>query len=159
MYANKAIVRLLSAALALAAIGFHALVGAQVIQEQSAMSSFSGSKPLLWQAVAGRKPVRFVPIEVSSIKPEKGGLFGIGQSPSIGGAFPDARNVAGRVLDATVEVVTARAPAAALPSGLAEGQRVVLGLVDAEHVICFLVPPADVPTNGLVQWAEKQRCE
>ncbi|WP_233236993.1 hypothetical protein [Bordetella sp. LUAb4] len=126
--------------------------------ERSVMSSFANSKPLLWQGAAGRKPVHYVPIEITSVKPEQGGAFGIGQSASIEGAYPDARKVQGRVLDATIAVVSAIAPAAALPAGLAQGQRAVLGLVDSGHVICFLLPPADVPTSGLTEWAAGQQC-
>ncbi|OWT81082.1 hypothetical protein CEY04_02560 [Achromobacter sp. HZ28] len=138
-----------------------AAAGSQSTQsslERSPMSSFASSKPLLWQGAAGRKAARFVPIEVSSVKPEKGGTFGIGQSASMEGAYPDARRVEGRVLDATIAVATAIAPAAALPKGLAQGQRAVLGLVDDAHVICVLVPPADVPIDGLAQWAAEQKC-
>lgn len=122
------------------------------------MSHSSDTKPLLWQGAADRKPTRFIPIEISSVKPDKGGLFGIQESPSIVGAFPNAQNVEGKTLDGSAHVVKARAPGAELPQGLAPGQRVVLGLVDDAHVICFLVPPSDLPTSDLAQWAAKQRC-
>lgn len=149
---------LVSAAL-LAAVGWppatHAAPGPQ---EGSSMSSLAKTKPLLWQAAAGRKPVRFVPIAVTSVTPETGGSFGIGQSPSMAGAYPDARNVQGRALNETVHIVTVRAPATALPHGLAEGQRLVLGLVDDGHVICLLAPPANVAVDSLADWAKEQPC-
>jgi hypothetical protein len=151
--------RLVRAGLLIAALAVLSTPAAAGAEEGSSMSLFSKAKPLLWQGAAGRKPVRFVSISVTRVKAERGGSFGIGQNPSIEGAFPDARNVEGRALDQTLGSVTARAPASALPAGLAAGQRAVLGLVDDRHVICILVPPADVPVDGLGQWAAAQRCE
>ncbi len=125
--------------------------------QQNMFSSFS-AQPLLWQNAVARKPVRFVPVVVSSVAPYKGGWLGVGNSPSLVGAFPDARDVEGKALDGSGHVVAVRAPGAELPHGLAPGQRVVLGLVDDAHVICFLVPPSDVPIHDLIQWAAGQRC-
>jgi len=157
--------KILLTALALAASGVllnHPVAMAadttQTRPAQAVISSFATAKPLLWQGGAGRKPVRYVPIEVSSVNAEQGGSFGIGQSASMEGAYPEARKVEGRVLDATIAMVALIAPAAALPDGLAKGQRAVLGLVDDKHVICVLVPPANVPTNDLAPWAAEQRC-
>lgn len=115
-------------------------------------------KPLLWQGAAGRKPTRFVPVEVTSVKPDKGGVFGIQQSPSIAGAYPDAQTIEGMSLGGSRVFVKARAPGAELPRGLATGQRLVLGLVDDTHFICFIVPPADVPADALARWASEQPC-
>jgi hypothetical protein len=151
--------RFVRAGLLIAALAALPTPAAAGTMEGSSMSSFSKAKPLIWQGAAGRQPARFVSISVSSVRAEQGGSFGIGQNPSIEGAFPDARNVEGRALDQTIGIVTARAPASALPAGLAPGQRAVLGLVDDRHVICILVPPADVPVDGLAQWAAAQRCE
>lgn len=113
-------------------------------------------KLLLWEGAAGREPNHFAAFEVVAIQREKGGLLGIGQSPSIVGAFPDARRVDVRTLDRARNTITLRAPGASLPAGVAPGQRVVLGLVDDAHFICIFIPGPEVAPEALEGWARSQ---
>lgn len=122
------------------------------------MSSTPHSTPLLWQGAADRKPQQFIALRVTDVRKEGGGLFGIGNSPSIVGAMPDARLVEGRTLGGTEAVVRLKAPGGELPPGLGKGSRLVLGLVDPKHVICLLSPPESVADAALLTWAAGQPC-
>lgn len=116
-----------------------------------------GTAPLvlIWEGAAERQPVRFVPVRVSSITRDNGGLLGIGRSPSLPGGFPDARKVDVEALDGSRARMTLRVPGSYLPPGLAAGQRIVLGLTADERVIQFLVPDAGIPTERLADWAAR----
>ena len=118
----------------------------------------SRSEPLVWQGAADRKPVSYVALRVERIHKEGGGLFGIGNSPSIVGALPDAQLLEGVAIGGDGGAVTARVPGGEIPAGLQAGSRVVLGLVDAGHLICLLVPPQDVADAALPSWAAGQTC-
>ncbi len=115
------------------------------------------SAPLVWQGAADRAPVGFVPIRVRRVRRDGGGLFGLNNSPSIVGALPDPRIVEGVPIGGggAIEV---RVPGGELAPGVQAGARVVLGLVDADHVICLLVPPAEVADDRLLAWAAAQPC-
>ena len=117
------------------------------------MSLFSSPDTLFWQGAADRLPARYVSIGVKGVKPHKGGLFGIGESPSLAESYPNAQTISGHRLDGDRAAVEVRAPGASIPAGLGKGSRVVLGLVDERHVICILVPPEDVPLERLSAWA------
>jgi hypothetical protein len=122
------------------------------------MSSTSRSTPLLWQGAADRKTQQFIALRVTDVRKEGGGLFGIGNSPSIAGAMPDARLVEGQTLNDPGAVVRLKAPGGELPAGLGKGSRLVLGLVDPRHVICLLSPPESVADDALLTWAAGQPC-
>lgn len=122
------------------------------------MSTLPPSEPLLWQGAADRKPAQFIAMRVNAIRKEGGGLFGIGNSPSLAGAMPDARLVEGSRIGEDGPAVKVKVPGGELPKGLDKGSRVVLGLVDARHVICLLVPPDTVADSALASWAPSQRC-
>ena len=123
----------------------------------SAMSLPPRSEPLVWQGAADRVPVGFVPIRVRGVRREGGGLFGLNNSPSIVGALPDPRIVEGTPLGGG-GAIKVRVPGGELAPGVVAGARVVLGLVDADHVICLLVPPADLADERLLAWAAAQPC-
>lgn len=125
--------------------------------EKPAMSLSNRTAPLEWEGAADRKPTFFAPIKVSRVSKEGGGLFGLRNSPSIAGSQPDAHLLEGTLL-AGGGTVKLSLPGGEVPPGLTSGTRVVLGLVDADHVICVLVPPASVADDGLQDWAGRQSC-
>ena len=122
------------------------------------MSTPPQAEPLLWQYADNRKPAQFIAMRVKDIRKEGGGLFGIGNSPSIAHSMPDARLIEGGRIDAGGPAVKLRAPAGELPKSLNKGSRAVLGLVDARHVICMLLPPETVDDAALLTWAAGQPC-
>ena len=128
---------------------------AQVMQGPTKMSGSAAPVMLLWEGAAGREAVQFVPIRILKVKRDDGGFLGIGQSPSMPGGFPDAREINAEALDGSGARLTLRAPVAYLPHGLVAGQRMVLGLTKDGRVIRFLVPGAQIPTEGLADWASR----
>jgi hypothetical protein len=122
------------------------------------MAAPAHSEPLQWQGAADRSPSRFIAMRVGRIEKEGGGLFGIRNSPSLAGALPDARIVEGTPIGPRGGAIKLRAPNGELPSGLASGARVVLGLVDDSHIICILAPPAETADEDLEAWAKTQPC-
>lgn len=144
----------------LTALGVVSLVFfTQMTGGRKIVSRHADAKLLLWQAALDRRPIHFLPIEVNKIKADKGGLFGIRQSPSLVGSFPDPQIIEGRILKESGDRVQVRMPGMELPSGVERGQRLVLGLVDDTHVICLLRPSSGLSDRALVQWALEQRCD
>jgi hypothetical protein len=119
------------------------------------MFGSTASAMLLWEGAARREPVRFVPIRILKVKRGGGGFLGIGQSPSMPGGYPDAREIDAEALDGSGARLTVRVPGAYLPHGLVPGQRMVLGLTEDGRVIRFLMPGASIPTEGLAGWASR----
>jgi len=122
------------------------------------MSTTPRSEPLVWQGAADRKPSQFIAIRVNEMRKEGSGLFGIGNSPSLAGSMPDPRIVEGNRIGTDGPVVKVKAPGGELPVRLAKGSRLVLGLVDPQHVICLLLAPDTVADATLISWASSQRC-
>ena len=109
---------------------------------------------LAWEGAAGLPPQRFLVLRVDSVEKDRGGLFGIRNSPSLAGSYPDAT-----VITATGPAGKwrLRGPGAEL-AGLTDGKRVVVGLVDDGHFLCVLLPPSDLPDSAVAGWAAGQRC-
>jgi len=114
---------------------------------------------LVWQGTAGRKPDRFVLVEIETIAADRGGLFGIRQSPSIVGALPNAMMLRARALikGQAADTVQLRVPGAELPP-LQAGDRAVLGLLGKTVCLCVLRPPSDLPEDDVASWAGAQPC-
>jgi hypothetical protein len=124
----------------------------------STMPVTGQAEPLVWQGAADRSPSDYLSVRVTGIHHAGGGVFGIGNSPSIVGALPDARVIEGTRIGGDGSVVKARVPGGELPRALAAGSRLVLGLVDPSHVICLLLPPDAIADEALSSWARTQRC-
>ncbi len=134
-----------------AALGLAAFfeIGPQTVS----MSHAADPSALTWQGAAGRTPQRFLVLRVDGVSKDGGGLFGIRQSPSIAGSFPDAT-----IIEASGEAGrrTLHGPGAELPTGLATGTRIAVGLVDETHFISVLLPPASVSDESVPAWAATQ---
>lgn len=141
--------------IALLALGWTG--SASSLGEKPPMSLTNRSEPLEWEGAADRKPTLFAPIKVLGVKKERGGLFGLRNSPSMEGFQPDSHLIEGTLLQGGGKVRLSL-PGSEVPAGLASGARAVLGLVDADHVICVLLPPAEVTDDALATWAASQTC-
>jgi hypothetical protein len=115
------------------------------------------SDTLQWQWPAGRKADRKVLGKVSSIKPESGGLFGIGRSPSMGDSLPDAQIVGFDVIAGDSGKFKLRMPLLEL-HGAKKGTIAGIGIVDGEYLICFAPAPAGVSEAELGTWLKKLDC-
>jgi hypothetical protein len=124
--------------------------------ESPVASSFASPVvDLTWQGAAGRTPHSFLVLRIDSVSRDRGGLFGIRNSPSLADSFPDPTVIEASGPDGRRRL---RGPGAELPSGLARGDRVAVGLIDAGHFLCLLVPPTSLPDDAVAAWAATQTC-
>ncbi len=114
---------------------------------------------LVWQGTAGRKPDRFVLVRIEDIAADRGGLFGIRQSPSIVGALPNAMVLQARAVvnGQAGNALQLRLPGGELPP-LQAGDRAVLGLLGKNVCLCVLRPPSDLAEDTVTSWGVSQPC-
>jgi hypothetical protein len=116
-----------------------------------------------WEWRAGRVLEQRAGLRLVRIHKEGGGLFGIGRSPSLGGALPDAQRV-----EAEVIVVDRSGPVHAgariefrIPKvelrGAGPGALVAVGMI-GDNVVCLAPAPADVNEAALAGWLPQAPC-
>jgi len=116
--------------------------------------------PLTWEWAAERTPTSRILVEVSQIRKEGGGLFGLKKSPSIIENVPDGHILTGVVVlgDHVGRSVSLRMPGFEIPD-ISEGDRVGLGLIGEGICICVVPLPAGLSDSQLEDWLGAFRCE
>jgi len=103
-------------------------------------------------------PERMV-LLISGIRAEGGGLLGIGRSPSLAAALPDAHIVSGRQVTATgqARAVEIRLPRYELPP-LKAGDLAAVAYTSDGAAICMAALPGDLPVSGYERWLAEWEC-
>ena len=116
-----------------------------------------------WQWRADRSLDQRAAVRLVSVERESGGLFGLGRSPSLGGALPDPRRVEAVVVAvdrpgtlATGERLRFRLPALELGDA-APGALMVIGIIGT-MVVCLAPVPTAIPEEGLADWLPEAPC-
>ncbi|KAA5605235.1 hypothetical protein F1188_11730 [Roseospira marina] len=125
--------------------------------------SLSSSKTLslTWEWAADRAPTGRLLMEVTRIRKEGGGLFGLRKTPSLIDTMPEGHVVTGVVLQGDADVgrpVSLRMPGFEIPD-IAAGDRVGLGLIGDETCICMVPVPADLAEEQIEGWLGSFACE
>ena len=116
---------------------------------------------LKWEWPAGRQVGSRVLVKVKSIKPAARGLFGIGASPSMADALPDATELVAEV-EAGPDALQGRQVSLRLPGieakKLIVGSYAALGLVGSDQ-ICICVDQAPTAKNDDARhWISSWKC-
>lgn len=126
------------------------------------MGASTQARHLTWEWADGRKPERFLVVRVHKVAKDRGGPLGVGKSPSMAAALPDATNLEGSLIhgadgrsDATVALTLPGVEA----SSVSTGDRVALGIVSGDVCICVARAPRDLPDTGLAAWVGTIVCK
>ena len=117
---------------------------------------------LKWEWPAGRKIETKLLLRVEKIKPASKGLFGIGASPSLANALPEATDVSAQVLtgpDAMVgKTVEIQLPGLEARK-LVKGEMAALGLLQNKALAVCIdhVPKQDM--EPAQQWLQQWNCQ
>ncbi|HWN96966.1 MAG TPA: hypothetical protein VNT99_18195 [Methylomirabilota bacterium] len=120
-----------------------------------------------WQWPAGRKPDYKLLIDVSKIRKESSGLFGLKKSESIGDQLPEATEVVGRVISGREQLVGKevifRAPRGELKEVVA-GQRAAVAIIERDNrdtniCVCIVGVPKNLRDAELQAWLRDLKCE
>lgn len=150
---------------------FHGLAAASLITGLTLFNLFR-EEPLAmadpvarmgWEWRAERTLEQRAGLRLTRVKQEGGGLFGIGRSPSLGSALPDAQVVLADVLavdrPGQAEVggkIEFRIPKFEL-KGAQSGTLVAIGII-GQNVVCLAPAAAGVTTDSLASWLPAAPC-
>ena len=118
------------------------------------MSLFRSQPVYKWQGTADREPSSYMAVKVLAIQPKRTGLFGIGNSPSVDGYYPDARGIRAVRLDDAVKI-RIEAPLSAVPDATSPGTRLTLVMVDDKHFIRMIRAPEGLQDGHIEGWASQ----
>jgi hypothetical protein len=129
--------------------------------EGMAMAHADGK--LGWEWRAGRALAQRAAIRIEAAKKEGGGLFGIGKSPSLGAALPDAMTVSGHVVAIDrpgvakpAGAIGFRIPRVELKSAKV-GDLVAIGII-GDAVVCLTPAPSGIADTALAAWLVEAPC-
>jgi hypothetical protein len=121
-------------------------------------SAAEKSRTLKWEGQADRAITGYLFVKLDRIEKDKGGLFGIKNSPSLAESLPDPRKLHGKVIRGKGNdpaEVTLHAPGGELPE-LKADDRVALALIGENACVRVLKVPADLPDDELAAWVERE---